>query len=301
MLKRESGYSLITVLIALAITSALLTAILLIVDMVSKAVSRHAATDNIEAAVRTVRSILANRDLCDNALRQNSATAKVLFNPPSGAGAANYTQDVERVYLQNSDGEPGATVVLSRGGMMGVGYSVQRMFVKERVPDRARGTVLLDGVTYATYAAELAIEFVGGVGMRRRSTPFNAVVHPGPDNVLHTGDDYIAHCYADASVQYMCEQLGGTYVDGNCQNILATTNINCRMKLQGRAGDCPADPPNVTCDNLYYVVGFILDGSSVNATPECRCQKICRPGTRAIGSGVGGAAAAAAAASAGGN
>lgn len=283
--KRSAGYSLITVLIATAIVSITLAAVLFIVDMVSTAIARSSATDQIESAIRTVQGMVSSRDLCDNALRMNSASQMVPFNPGNPA-TPNYEAPINRIYLQKEDNEPGSTAVLMRGGQVGVGYTVNNISLRERVAGQGRGTLTLGAVTYGTYAAEIVIDIFGGSGMRRRSIPYNAVVHPGGDNVLYSGDDYVFKCYQDSSVQYLCEQLGGTYVGGVCNGVLSDTEVNCKGQLEAAGvagGDCPDDPVGIQCDDIYYVVGFTLNTPGENSRPICRCQKVCRAGTTISG------------------
>lgn len=299
MLKRSLGYSLVSVLVATAIVSIALSGVLYVVDMIASTVARSNAEDNVEAAVKTVQGIVANRDLCNNALRGANAADKVEFNP---VGCAASTVPIPRVYLQRQDNEANATLVLSNGGAVGFGSRVDQMFLRERVPCQGRGQVRIGTVNMTTYATELVIVFGGDGsgrttgGMRSRSVPISVVTHPGPDGVPATGDDYIDRCYQDSSSQYLCEQLGGSYTaGGGCRAVLQATDVDCRQQLAGRPEDCPDSEPNVDvpnnvrCQNFYYVVGFQNDPANPdrpNSRPICRCQRICRMGT---GTGSGGA------------
>lgn len=268
---------------ATAIASVLLTVVLIMVDEVANSISRNSASDNIEGAIRTIQGIVANRDLCDNALRGADAATRIAFNPTPVPGPYTNAADnlnVGSIYMQRTHNQAGATVILRQGAPMGLGFAVQSIILREKVPGQGRGTLILSGVSHNTYAAELAILINGPAGsMRLRTIPFNAVTDSATNQIVR--------CYQDSSIQFLCEQLGGTYVGGACQNILETTNIDCKTELQGTPGDCGATPANVTCENLYYVEGFTVDGSAVNATPQCRCQKVCRAGTGVGGVGGG--------------
>ncbi len=285
-MNRSAGYSIVTVLMATAIASVMLVAILFIVDIVSTTIARNTAVDNIEAAMRTIQGIVANRDLCDNALRLNSPVQKVPFLPNDPPATPPTEAPINRIYLQRSDGEAGATIVLSRGGTIGPGYTVQNIALRERNQGNGRGQIALEGVNMRTYAAEIVIDIRGGPGMKRRTIPYNVVVHP-------TGD-VVHRCYQDSSVEFLCEQLGGTYQGGTCQGILSETESDCLTLLRAEGpppagNDCPADPPlseGLQCDNVYYVAGFSIDGPDINSKPICRCQKVCRTGTSNIGGSV---------------
>ncbi len=309
-LKRNSGYSLISVLVATAIVSIALSGVMFIVDLITTTVARNKAEDNVEGAVRTIQGIVANRDLCNNALRDTDAGTRIRYNP---VGCATVEVPVPRIYLQSQDNDPNATQVLSTGGTVGFGYRVRRMALRERVACQGRGEITADGIIKKTYAAELVLEFEGDgtqttVGaLRARTVPISVVTHPGPDGALETADDVIDRCYQDSSAQYLCEQLGGSYSPtGGCVAILRGADISCQSILAGSVNDCPPDPPgqpaNVCCQRFYYVVGFAnVNLTRPNARPLCKCQRICRvttgasvcpayiggPGTVAVGPGAG--------------
>lgn len=290
-MKRQKGYSLVSVLVATAIVGIALAGVLFVVDLVSSTVARNAATNEVEAAIRTVQSIVAGKELCDNALRGATSSTYVTFNPgnaPYPALPARNEGTIDNIFLQRSNGEAGATRILFTGMTIGLGYRVQRMAIAERVPGQGRGVLNLSGTDYETYAAEIIIEFVnlaGGhtSGMRTRMIPINIVVNRGGDGTARTADDQIVRCYQDSSVQYLCEQLGGTYQNGNCVGVLSDTQADCRAQLNGQAGDCPDNAnPNIECNKIYYVAGFNSGGAN-DSRPQCRCQLVCRQGTTQAG------------------
>lgn len=294
-MRRSPGFSVISVLVATAIVSIALSGVLFVVDLIATTVARNNAEDAIEAAVRTVQGIVTNRDLCNNALRGANGSDKIEFFPV-GCGVTEVP--FSRLLLQKTDDGSRATMVLNTGGNIGFGFRVSRMAIREKVPCEGRGTINVEGGSYRTYAAELVLEFTGDGsrrtlgGMRARTVPINIVTAPGPDNALNTPDDVIDRCYQDTSTQHLCEQLGGSYEPtGGCRAILQATDMDCQANLAGQTGDCPPSPDpstNVRCQNFYYVVGFDSNNATrPNVRPLCKCQKICRYGTGAVGPGPG--------------
>lgn len=275
----------IGVLIATAITGVMVVTILILVDQVSKSISRSNGLDAIESAVRTVQGIIANKDLCDNALRGANSSLRITFNCPPATPNCNPV-DVQNIYAQRVNSNS-VTSVLRKNQNLGSGITVTSITFSERVDNVGRGTMILNGVTHYTFAGQIALRFGGtSFSQRDRIIPYNAVVS--------TVDNTIQRCYQDSSVQYMCEQLGGSYdvSNGNCTGLLSATDLpDCQADLAGKPGDCDTTAiPNASCTNLYYLAGFNPGGGgtgNLNATPLCRCQRIC------IGTGGGGGSAAA--------
>jgi hypothetical protein len=288
--------SVVSVLIATAIVGVTIVGVLAVIDQLTAAIARNNATQTIEAAIRTVQGIVANKDLCDNALRLDSPSQKLQW-PVTVGNDPPRTIPVRRIYAQSADNQSADnTMVLRVGGTIAPGYTVSLIELRER-RDRdgnataaARGTLAIGGsggaaaaIDYSTYSAELVIRITGPNTTHERTIPYNPVVHPT--------SRFIDKCYQDSSAAYLCEQLGGTYdtANGTCSQALQAVEIDCRTQLSGNSGDCPsADPPNdIRCTNVYYVAGFEhLGTTGETVKPVCRCQRTCwgggfgaRPGT----------------------
>ncbi len=257
--KKNRGVSMISMLFAMAITGVLIVAVMLIVDQVTRAIARNNANDLVEVAVRTIQGIVTNKDLCDNALRGAGPNAKLNFN-----GGPDIP--VDRIYAQTSaDIVAGRnTLVLRNGSNIGAGYRVEEMVFGKRPGDVGQ-PLTVGGVAYTTYAGQIRIRITGGGSMRDRFIPYNAVVNDAGNS--------IDRCYQDSSVQFMCEQLGGSWdaAAGQCTRLLNKIQTDCRVVLGPNPPSCPlGDPPATKCTKLFFISGFNPDG-----TPQCNCQKVC--------------------------
>ncbi|MGE4131402.1 MAG: hypothetical protein AB7F86_07170 [Bdellovibrionales bacterium] len=312
ILGQATGYSLVSVLVASALLGFVVVGVTSLIDTVTKAMARASITQVVEAAVRSVQAVVANEELCGNALRGPGGSGDRLVYLP-----ANWGTDlpVDSIYVQRRSADPNATLLLKVGQSVSDPASpTGRILVKsaadggivfrERVPGQGRLRVEQSPGRFLTVMeGEIVIRFdvATGAGAGGNNTVTNPLVLSGgairekriPYNaVIDESTNRLTKCYQESAQEAICLQLGGTYVanapagQNRCQRLLKPFDFpDCGAPvadggIQGDATlDCPGTSPGTppeSCTKFYFVEGYRQHlNTDAAAEPICRCQWIC--------------------------
>jgi hypothetical protein len=281
----RNGFTLISVLIASAITGIVAVIVMTIIDNTTRVMVRGSVQDNFDGLVRTATAVLANRDLCSQALRGADDTELVEFIPGAPANITN-------IFIKPlGAGAPAPVSILSVNQQVYGGFRIGSIQFNEIQAGVGQGNTRTPGGMRKTYKGEVIIRMAdppaghsalhGGSLVRR--IPLTAVV---------SDDDKIEGCLLQpGEVQSLCDSMGGTY-DTNtktCTNINSDGAIDCQTECTTppftncpeRLTTCMA-PPDV--DNYYCFRIFLMKGINTTATPGraipiCECRSVCYFGT----------------------
>jgi hypothetical protein len=307
------GFSLISVLIASAVTGILALIIMTVIDHTTRVMVRGNAQDALDGMVRTVTAVLNNRDLCNRALRGAGVNTLIDYTllTANAVPPANEV-NIARIYINHP---PPSTVppniILQLNQQIFSGIRVGAIIFREIQPGVGRGEYRASTGNQRTYAGEVVIrlgdpnrQLLGGTLERRIPVTVRAW------DVNGDGFDEIDGCLVHSDqVEVMCRSMGGTFEPASktCTGMNPAGNTNCQTECNNNAGGggtgpCPGglttckDPdPNpgvanwIYCYRIYVAKGINVPVGGGSAVPACQCQMICYRGTDG-----GGAAAAAA-------
>lgn len=281
------GFTLLSVLIATAVTGILAVIIMTIIDNTTRVMVRGNVQESFDGVSRTVASVLANRDLCDRAIRGAGINDLVTFNPPTAA-------EITNIFVAPLGGNPPPSSILFVNMPVFGDVRVSNIQFQELQTGVGRGTIQTSAGLRNTYKGEIIIRLannannVGGSLVRR--IPLSVVVN---------GGNQIEGCLLKSSeIQTLCASMGGTYDPGSktCTNINPDGTTDCPAacdpiangpavsnpppddKCPGRHETCRY-PPNIDdfhCYRIYYVDGFRTDPANPGRSyPQCQCRAVC--------------------------
>lgn len=309
-MKRNSGYSLISVLVVTAIGGVLAVAIMALIDNMSRVMVRANVAGVVEHTIGTVASILGNAEYCDNSLRGAGPGDKLVYNVqdnPVGPPPGGNEIEIQNIFAQEVDNTPGATAVISTVAgnplsFLGGGSRVQSIRFRERSRGVGRGRVQKDGLMFDSYAGEIELMINAPGGTIVRVIPLTVIV----DETTRV----IEGCYVrDRTIQALCNSMGGTFdpANGSCREMINPVTVDCQGVCSGLAApympgsqypDAPVNPPRRggycarVCDDtgagsslekavpVYHLLGFRTishaggpDGAATSA-PICACTTV---------------------------
>lgn len=246
--------TLVSVLIASALIGMLAVILATLFGTMAGYMNRSTTQTDIDQAVSYIYGILADRNLCNNALRTGGAKVNWNF-------ASTPSRDVGEIRVDPNG--TGGTIAIQTPKTFSPSLKLLSMSLRE--PDISKGEagkvrtkIVKSGKTYDSISARLVLNFEtpknmpGGV-LRERYINLTL----GIDASTHD----IEFCYpqADTSLQeFTCD--------------LATLNSQTAPYNRPDCPDPAASPSTTYCTKLYYVSEFSDVGK-----PICSCQLVCPP------------------------
>jgi len=269
----SKGFTIIEVIVALAISTVVGAAMWTLIDSAMSSSSYFLDRQELDDAMRLVQFTLHREEQCREALRDGAGNRiRININPGNGQWQP---AEVNVATISNRANDGSATTLIQstqRFGRLSIGQMVIRETVansgraQERIyrPDPNDPTRPVE-VTYDTYLASLLIPANARDGklLETRQLPFKIYVHPGTRE--------IESCFLSADDNQTCGAFGGTFDDvsgrcrmNQCNDI--TVNVPCQPLTTGLASTCTAP---------VYFWGFESDGNTM--TPVCICHQVCSP------------------------
>lgn len=295
-MRRQKGYSLISVLVVTAIGAVLTVAVMALIDNLSRLMLRARVVDALETTITTVATVLGNPQTCDNALRGAGPGDKIVytvFDNPEGPPPGGNEVDIQNIFAQEADNTPGATAIIStiagsELSRMG-GGRVRSIRFREQRRAVGRGRLRKDGNVYNSYAGEVEIRVQTPTGMMEKVLPLTVIQDP---NTF-----VIEGCYVrDRSMQALCNSMGGAYdpANGSCRQMMNRSPVNCEIVCSNgptgntayaggfcirACGDTGLGSPLEKAVPVYHVIGFeykrhVGGTGAATAMPICACTVV---------------------------
>lgn len=262
----KAGFSLIEVMVAVAITSIVGAMIVTLMGNMGNMSAFYSAKEDYDAVYRTTQLLLLNEKLCENAFRNNNGASIADFDP------AIPKNDVEAIYVSNGVPLSGTKFIKKNekfgpdnGPNAGVKLRITDIYFTEPSVN-ARGSMLYPNgagnppKTLTTYIVNLNVKvenLSGGPAIQIKPIPLTIALD-GP------GKQPIKTCYANASNAAVCAAL---HADINAAGQCVIPECSASMAAPP---PCPVPAGSTSCVGQVYFLAYTSDNF-----PTCRCVQTC--------------------------
>jgi prepilin-type N-terminal cleavage/methylation domain-containing protein len=258
--KSKSGFSLIEVMVAVAITSIVGAMIATMMSHMGNVASFYSTKEDYDSIYRAAQLLLLNEQTCKYALKNESGVVAT-FNP---AVTNPPTQTpLDAIFIANVTSPSTGTNLIKKGEKFHSRLSIRGIHLEEHSPGNARGTVMItdaSGVVTQrnTFLVDLHItadNISGGPAI---------AVKPIPLTIVVDGSNNIIDCYAQSSSAAICAVLHAQLNPATGQCVIP---------------ECPGTSPptcptpaieGAVCTGQTYFLAFTTSG-----VPTCQCVQTC--------------------------
>ena len=213
---KNSGFTLMEVVVSIGVVAVMSLSVSLVFGNITRLAQKPEAVTSAKNISHAVRLVLANANLCDNALRplgQNGATGQHVAMTV-GVGGATASIGQIQLYDPNVPGRDNKLV--AAGDSVDANLFLDRIDFIEGSPGNGRSTLELGGITYDNYSGFIQLTFLpkgdtSGVISGRRMVGGG----PKPEKIpvvlsVNRTTGRIDYCYGNASYRDVCEAISGT-------------------------------------------------------------------------------------------
>lgn len=267
-LDTENGFSIISVLMTSVILVGAAAGLIAVVIAMYRSNSRAEAENAADQSLSMVQLIVSNKDICSSAL-QTSAAGKVSYT-------VSAPSPIDNVVLPPT-GATGPSVIYTTGTPLSSKLQIASINFVPNSPDSGTAITIYNKqgnpTAYTEHMGNLVIgfksaaasgvsDFTGGA-LKARQFPLTVLV--GSNNTIDV-------CYANLSVQQICQQMGGMIdpanpSSGSCIDTIFGRLVSVDQCKNSNTVPCPAAA--VGQGEVIAVTGFDKSGK-----PICTCQLV---------------------------
>jgi prepilin-type N-terminal cleavage/methylation domain-containing protein len=254
--KLKAGFSLVEVMVAVAITSIVGAMIATMMSHMGNVASFYSTKEDYDSIYRAAQLLLLNEQTCKYALK-NASGVVATFSP-----SATKTP-LDTIFIANVTSPSTGTNLIKVGEKFHSRLSIRSIDIQEHSPGNGRGTVVItDASGVATQRNTFLVDL--NITADNISGGPAIAVKPIPLTIVVDGSNNIIDCYAQSSSAAICAVLHAQLNPATGQCVIP---------------DCPgASPPpcptppvaGAVCVAPTYFLAFTTTG-----VPTCQCVQTC--------------------------
>ncbi len=259
----SKGFSLVEVLVAVAITSIVGAMVATLMSHMGNVASFYSTKEDYDSIYRATQLLLLNEQMCKYALH-DSGGAVSHFDPTVGSAVNPVKTQLDAVFMASPTNPTTGTDLVKVGVKYSNRLQIQSIHLQEHSPNTGRGTVFIpDGagnpISYKTFLVDLhiaATNLAGGPALAVKPVPLTIVVN---------SSNLIIDCFATSSSAALCAVLHAALdpVTGQCMI------PECSATMASPPSCSPPNNPT-DCTTPIYFLAF-----STGGTPTCQCVRSC--------------------------